>query len=74
MSKRSEVPVVLPPGINHGNASTYNNYKCGCVDCKAAWAAYNRPRIKKWRTRKRRERQLTKEANASFERLLNEGS
>jgi hypothetical protein len=35
--------------ITHGKASTYNNHKCRCEACRAAWAAYLRPRIKQYR-------------------------
>lgn len=37
----------------HGRASTYNNHKCRCDECRAAWAAYMKPRIRKYRERKR---------------------
>lgn len=33
----------------HGKPSTYNNHRCRCPECKAAWADYMRDRVKKWR-------------------------
>jgi hypothetical protein len=41
----------------HGRASTYNNHKCRCEDCKAAWADYMRDRVKKWRRKQKQEKQ-----------------
>jgi hypothetical protein len=39
--------------VVHGRASSYNNHKCRCTDCKAAWAMYMYPRLKKHREKKR---------------------
>ena len=41
MTKRERVDFT-PSGkpVIHGSASTYNNHKCGCAECKAAWAKY----------------------------------
>lgn len=33
----------------HGRASTYNNHKCRCEECKAAWREYIVPRMQAWR-------------------------
>ena len=37
----------------HGRASTYNNDKCRCDECRVAWAAYMKPRVQKWRANKK---------------------
>jgi recombination endonuclease VII len=31
--------------LKHGKASTYNNHKCRCKPCRAAWAEYMAPRV-----------------------------
>lgn len=36
----------------HGRASTYNNHKCRCPECKAAWSEYISPRVHAWRNGK----------------------
>lgn len=41
--------------FKHGTPSGYKNYKCKCDACRAAWAAYQGPRVKKWRRKKREE-------------------
>lgn len=35
---RTETKRVLDP--KHGTASSYNNYKCRCHECKSAWSRY----------------------------------
>ena len=47
----------------HGLASTYNNDKCRCDECKTAWAEYQRPRVKKWREEKRKEKKKGVQVN-----------
>lgn len=32
----------METNINHGSASTYNNYSCRCDECKEAWRIYAR--------------------------------
>ena len=51
--------------IQHGKPSTYNNLKCRCDKCKAAWAEYMRPRVKKWRADKRAKETTTRESSSS---------
>lgn len=34
--------VVVEDGLEHGRPSTYNNHKCRCDKCRAAWAEYIR--------------------------------
>lgn len=43
----------------HGNPSTYNNHKCRCAACTAAWASYIRERgyVRRYQQRKREEKQ-----------------
>lgn len=42
--------------VIHGQASTYNNHKCGCKECKAAWAKYVKDRgyVAKFREKERK--------------------
>ena len=40
--------------VKHGLASSYNNHKCGCDECTAAWAEYMKPRIKAYRDAKKK--------------------
>lgn len=42
--------------VVHGRASSYNNHGCRCDECKAAWTAYMRPRIKKYRADKKKKK------------------
>lgn len=46
--------------VTHGKASSYNNHKCRCDECRAAWAEYMRPRIKDYRDKKRQKTQHVK--------------
>lgn len=39
--------------VVHGRASSYNNHGCRCDECKTAWRDYMRPRIKKYRQKKK---------------------
>lgn len=32
----------METNIKHGSPSTYNNYKCRCDECRAAWRVYSR--------------------------------
>jgi hypothetical protein len=54
---REERQVQEMTDLIHGRASTYNNHKCRCEDCKAAWADYMRDRVKKWRRKQKQEKQ-----------------
>lgn len=47
----------------HGRASTYNNYKCRCDECRKAWADYIREGgyVRRYQEKKRQEK-LTKQA------------
>ena len=42
----------------HGRASTYNNYKCRCDECRKAWADYIREGgyVRRYQEKKRQER------------------
>lgn len=57
MAERQKVDFT-PSGkpVVHGSASTYNNHKCGCEDCRAAWAKYvnDRGYVKKFREKKKK--------------------
>lgn len=46
----------MPKELVHGKPSTYNNHQCRCVECKAAWAEYQAPRVKAWRDKKKAEK------------------
>jgi len=48
----------------HGRASTYNNYKCRCDECRKAWADYIREGgyVRRYQEKKRKEREAAKEA------------
>lgn len=39
--------------VIHGRASSYNNHGCRCEECRVAWRDYMRPRIKKYRQKKK---------------------
>lgn len=43
----------------HGRASTYNNYKCRCDECRKAWADYIREGgyVRRYQEKKRQERE-----------------
>ena len=43
--------------IIHGIPSSYTNDKCHCDDCKAAWRDYMKPRVAKYRARKKKEKE-----------------
>lgn len=45
----------------HGRPSTYNNHKCRCPECTAAWAEYIRERgyVRRYQQRKREEKQVS---------------
>lgn len=36
----------------HGTPSAYQNYKCRCDDCRAAWNEYMRPKLRAYRAKK----------------------
>lgn len=46
----------------HGRASTYNNYKCRCDECRKAWADYIREGgyVRRYQEKKRKEREAEK--------------
>lgn len=44
--------------VIHGRASSYNNHKCGCAECKSAWAKYMHPRLKEYRARRRKQKKV----------------
>lgn len=50
----------------HGRASTYNNYKCRCDECRKAWADYIREGgyVRRYQEKKRQER-LTEKAKSA---------
>ena len=49
----------------HGRASTYNNYKCRCDECRKAWADYIREGgyVRRYQEKKRREKLTKKQAH-----------
>lgn len=51
----------------HGRASTYNNYKCRCDECRKAWADYIREGgyVRRYQEKKRQER-LTEKAKSDI--------
>jgi hypothetical protein len=54
----------VPKELQHGKPSTYNNHKCRCDLCKAAWAEYMRPRVKAFRAKEAAAKAAAKEAAA----------
>ena len=52
--------------LNHGTASCYNNDGCRCDDCRKAWADYMRPRIKRYRARKRKNSEVKTSIQVKF--------
>lgn len=49
-----------------GRPSTYNNHKCRCPDCTAAWAAYIREKgyVRRYQQRVRENKKLNKAAES----------
>ena len=49
----------------HGRASTYNNYKCRCDECRKAWADYIREGgyVRRYQEKKRQEKLTSKKKN-----------
>lgn len=65
----------------HGRASTYNNYKCRCDECRKAWADYIREGgyVRRYQEKKRQEREklrnkeqydILKEENAMLQAAM----
>jgi len=50
MAKNKETGEIL-----HGIPSSYSNDKCRCPTCTGAWRDYMRPRVAKYRKRKKEE-------------------
>jgi len=46
--------------VTHGQASSYNNHKCRCDECRTAWAKYMAPRIRKYRQDKKKKKPQVK--------------
>lgn len=46
----------------HGRPSTYNNHKCRCEECTAAWAQYiyDRGYVKRFQQRNREKKNASK--------------
>ena len=53
---------MTPQQLVHGRASTYNNYKCRCDECRKAWADYIREGgyVRRYQEKKRKEREAEK--------------
>lgn len=52
----------------HGRASTYNNYKCRCDECRKAWADYIREGgyVRRYQEKKRQEKLQNSEDSANI--------
>jgi uncharacterized protein with ATP-grasp and redox domains len=59
----------------HGRASTYNNYKCRCDECRKAWADYIREGgyVRRYQEKKRQERLTKQKESATIPNILDNG-